>query len=376
MSFKKVAIPLVVGAITAIIALELKREISGFDEVSPQHEQTVEVQAVTSQLKTPPNHKKVVQPESLKSTSIAQKITECKVIDDESSEEYESRFNRESARLNANIAQLDTLESNLYKLITDSGDTHIALEKTLLLSEKFPNNDLVNYHALSLCSDDTDLCSESLVSETTDKLSDNSAAWLLKAIYHANKEDTAAVETAIIEASRATAFNGHWHDYVGAISNVYQHAGDIGSQLQDEIKMGYISAVALPSYGSLHKVCKQASTEKLTLVEACLTAGQLLARDSKTFLANFIGFSMQEIALEKLDRPDELSRLATVRQAHKELLTQQAKATTLLWRNTPLRHQMLRQIMEHGEIAHAEFAIEEAIKLSNAPDIDECKTVN
>ena len=42
MSFKKVAIPLVVGAITAIIALELKREISGFDEVSPQHEQTVE----------------------------------------------------------------------------------------------------------------------------------------------------------------------------------------------------------------------------------------------------------------------------------------------------------------------------------------------
>lgn len=376
MSFKKVAIPLVVGAITAIIALELKREISGFDEVSPQQEQTTEVQAVTSQLKTSPNEKKVVQPESSKGTVIAQEITECKVIDNESSEEYENRFNRESVRLNTNIAQLDTLESNLYKLLTDNSAPQIALEKALLLSEKYPNNDLANYHALSLCSDDANLCSKSLVSDTTDRLSDNSAAWLLKAIYHAKKDDTAAVETAIIEAAKATAFDGLWHDYVGAISNVYQHAGDTGTQLQDEIKMGYISAVALPSYGSLHKVCKQASMEKLTLIEACLTAGQLLERDSKTFLAKFIGFSMQEIALEKLDRPEELSRLATVRQAHKALITQQTKAINLLWRNTPLRHQMLRQIIEHGEIAHAKFAIEEAIKLSNAPNVDECQTIN
>ena len=376
MSFKKVAIPLVVGAITAIIALELKREISGFDEVSPQDEQSAEVQAETSQSITTPNNKKVTKPDSLTSTPTAKEITECKIVDNASSEEYQSRFNRESARLNTNIAQLDTLESNLYKLLTDSSTPHIALEKALSLSEKYPNSDLTNYHALTVCSDYANLCSETLVSDTIDKLSDNSAAWLLKAIYHAGKDDTTAVETAIIEASKAAAFNGHWHDYVGAISNVYQHAGDTGTQLQDEIKMGYISAVALPSYGSLHKVCKQASMEKLTLIEACLTAGQLLERDSKTFLAKFIGFSMQEIALEKLDRPEELSRLATVRQAHKALVTQQAKATTLLWRNTPLRHQMLRQIMEHGEIAHAEFAIEEAIKLSNAPNVDDCQTVN
>ncbi|MGB1298647.1 MAG: hypothetical protein ACPG8A_10240, partial [Psychrobium sp.] len=343
---------------------------------SPQHKQAAEIPIETSQLKTQPHTKKVIQSESQKSTSIVPQITECKIETSVSSKEYIERFNRESAQLDSNIAQLDTFESRLFKVLTDRSDGKTALDNAFSLTESYPNNDLANYHALSLCSNDPNQCSESMVTETTDKLSDNSAAWLLKAIYHASKDDTTAVEAAIIEASKATSFNGHWQDYVSAIANVYQHAGDTGTQLQDEIKIGYIAAIALPSYSSLHQVCEQASVDKLTLIEACLTAGQLIERDSKTLLAKFISFSMQEIALEKLDRPEELSRLASTRQTYKELLSQQTKATNLLWRNTPLRQAMLRQLMEHGETAYAKFAIEEAIKLSNAPDVDECQTVN
>ncbi|MGB0834385.1 MAG: hypothetical protein ACPGR2_07690 [Psychrobium sp.] len=375
MSSKRIIIALIVGAITAFTFLEIRRDASSSDEVSPEQKQAAQTPIETSQLKTQPLTKQVTQPESQKDTSIVPKITECKIETSVSSKEYIERFNRESTQLDSNIAQLNTFESRLFKVLTDVSDGKIALDNAFSLTESYPNNDLANYHALSLCSNDPNLCSKSTVSEITGKLANNGAAWLLKAIYHASEDDTAAVETAIIEASKATTFNGHWQDFVSAIANVYQNAGDTGTQLQDEIKMGYIAAIALPSYGSLHQVCEQASVDKLTLIEACLTAGQLLERDSKTLLAKFISFSMQEIALEKLDRPEELSDLATTRQTYKDILTLKTKAIDLIWRNTPLRHQMLRQLIEHGEIAYAQFAIEEAIKLSNAPDVDECQVV-
>lgn len=373
MPSKRIITALIVGLITAITIINLKRDPSEAAVQSPQ-QSIPSTETIAAQQQTN-NKKKNNNLAQSKTASIAPKITECKIEINEPNEDYEEHFNRESAQLDSNIVQLNTFESRLFKVLTDVGDGKTVLDNAFSLAESYPNNDLANYYALSLCSNDPNLCSESTVSEITDKLANNGAAWLLKAIYHANKNDTPAVETAIIEASKATTFNGHWQDYVSAIANVYQNAGDTGTQLQDEIKIGYIAAIALPSYGSLHQVCEQATMDRLTLIEACLTAGQLLEHDSKTLLAKFISFSIQEIALEKLDRPEELSRIAKTRQTYKDILTLKTKAIDLIWRNTPLRQAMLHQLMEHGEIASAQFAIEEAIKLSNTPDFDECQVV-
>lgn len=302
-------------------------------------------------------------------------ITKCNSLGAEYDENYALQSKLENARLRENIKDLNSVESDFVLMLTADLTVGEIIKNTTLLSEKDPDNQLLAYHLLSECSSNSELCSDSLISQISEKLTDNSAVWLLNAIYYADKGNIDSVEQAIIEASKAPDFDSYWHSYVAAISDAYDQAGDKGTQMQDEIKMGYISAIAVPSYGSLFKVCEQASIEKLTLIEACLTAGRLLTRDSKTLITKSIGYSMQETALVNLDREDELSFLSTDKQAHKALYTSQAKAVDLLWRNTSLRHQMLRQLMEHGEIAYAQFAIEEAIKLSNAPDVDECQVV-
>ena len=375
MSFKKVAIPLVVCAITAIIYSELKQESSTditLDSLPTTVTESV-IQTPHAQHTAPSVSKKeVTAPANKPVITVCETAAEGVILNSETM----SKLGAEDTKMRQVIADTSTLESEFTALITSQNDTETRIERTLQLREKYPDNPLVSYELLSLCSNSEYNCSPELVASTVQQDPNNGAAWLLSAIYHASNNDTTSAETAIIEASKAPNFNDHWSDYSSTFSTAYKQAGAVEGVELDVLVMGYVAALSSPSYGALFKLCKQAPVDNTALLEACFTSGQLFTDQSTSQISRLIGSNIQKNVLTKLGNNDELARIEQARNEMLALNEQQSKALGLIWRNRTISEEWQTELIRNGEVKAAQFAISEAIRISNDPDIDECLVVN
>lgn len=375
MSFKKVAVPLVVGAITAIIYSEVKKE-SSIDatldslptSVTESVIQTTHVEhtapSISEKEVTPPTNKPVI--------TVCENVFEGAILNNEQMSELDAN----DIKMRQVIADTLTLESEFTALITNQNDAETRIERTSQLSEKYPDNPLISYELLSLCSNSEYNCSPELVTSTVQQNSNNGAAWLLSAIYHASNNDTKSAEAAIIEASKAPNFNDHWSDYSSTFSTAYKQAGAVEGVELDVLVMGYVAALSSPSYGALSKLCKQAPVDNTALLEACLTSGQLFADKSSAQISRLIGSNIQKNVLTKLGHTDELARIVQARKEMFAINEQQSKALDLIWRNQLLQAEWQAELIRNGEVTAAQFAINEAIRISGDPNINECLVVN
>lgn len=375
MSSKRIIIALISGVIAAIIYSEIKQ-----DPLSDTTRESLPTAVTESVIQTPHaqhtapsvSKREVTAPANKPVITICETTSEGAILNSATM----SKLDAKDTKMRQVIADTSTLESEFTALITNQNDTETRIERTSQLREKYPDNPLVSYELLSLCSNSEYNCSPELVTSTVQQDPNNGAAWLLSAIYHASNNDTKSAETAIIEASKAPNFNDHWSDYSSTFSTAYKQAGAVEGVELDVLVMGYVAALSSPSYGALFKLCKQAPVNNTALLEACLTSGQLFTEQSTSQITRLIGSNIQKSVLTKLGNTDELARIEQARNEMLALNEQQSKALGLIWRNQALSEEWQTEFIKNGEVKAAQFAISEAIRISNDPDIHECLVVN
>ncbi|MGB0834387.1 MAG: hypothetical protein ACPGR2_07700 [Psychrobium sp.] len=375
MSSKRIIIALIVGAIAAIIYSEIKQDT--FSDTSLESLPNTVTESV-NQAPSIEYKAASASQKHIKATTINPVITKCETSFDGPTlnSEAMSKLEAENTKMRQIIAETSTLESEFTTLITSEGSMATRLERTLQLNQQYADNPLVSYELLLLCSNSEYNCSAELVASTVQKDPNNGAAWLLAAIYHASNNDSKSAEFAIIEASKAPNFDDYLSDYSSTFSTAYKQAGAEEGVELDVLLMGYVAALSSPSYGALFKLCKQAPVDNAELLEACLTSGQLFANQSSSQISRFIGNNIQKNVLTKLGNDAELARIVQAKNEMLALNEEQSKALDLIWRNRTLREAWQAELIRNGEVKAAEFAINEALRVSNDPEIDECLVVN
>lgn len=129
--------------------------------------------------------------------------------------------------------------------------------------------------------------------------SDNGAAWVLVLDLAYQRDDHAAVSEALANIAASDRFDLHFGDLLHAWMAVYDRYPpdeDISSVSREEgfsgsfvTAMASVSAMALPAFQSLIKICKDESASA-DIRASCLGAGHLMLHEGKTLVARDIGF--------------------------------------------------------------------------------------
>lgn len=375
MSPKKITLVLLIGVISYLIFFELKQENSISTDtqllLSKTSTPTAETPASLEHQPQKQHTKKLIT-----HNEQHKKITQCEDIDQAPDGEYLEKIDAEDNKLRQIIADTNTVESRFTMLTNNPNKPQYVVKELAKLSNLYPDNSLISYELLSQCTHLKSDCSTELINSAVQKDTSNGAAWLAAAIYHVTNQQTQAAEHAIIQASKTSQFNEHWGDYVSTISTAYTQAGSVNNQLLDVIISGYTAAIAIPNYNTLFKFCKQASIDNMKLIEACLASGQLITEQGSMLISQTIGYGLQLNTLEKLGETKQIQQLMRKKEQFSVLYEQSAIAMNLIWRNKSLREEWKTELMRNGEVSTAELAIDEAIRISNDPTIDECAIVN
>lgn len=114
---------------------------------------------------------------------------------------------------------------------------------------------------------------------------------------------------------------------------------------------------------------------KPNILEACLITGQRLAKSNFIYLSKLIGLGIQENIYQKFN-DDKQKMLITQAKNDLEATHELSnRAIMLIIRNKQLTSKWLQELNKNGEIKANEYAISEAIRISNDPDINPCKRV-
>ncbi|MGB0898982.1 MAG: hypothetical protein ACPGSN_07000 [Psychrobium sp.] len=385
MSFKKVAIPLVVIATIIIGFIIFKHDISVPNVAQKLAERSIEQTSLGEHKQPVKVITKNTQNEKFKRFSVQKPftaitkdpiITVCENPFEEINALERTQLEAENSRLVKVITKTPTLDSEFTNLFINNFDEAAQLENMKQLSNKYKDNPLVSYALMSLCASGKHNCSTELVTSTINKIPNNGAAWLLAAMYHATNYDHKAAESAMIEVSKSSSFDDHFSDYLTTISTAYKQAGAVDDKITDKIAVVYAVTFAPPSYSPLIELCRNTTTTNPTLLQACLTSGTLLEQSSSTVISQVIGNNIQQDIFTKLSEFKELERLKQEKVKIDVMASAYSKSLNLIQRNSSIYEEWVMKIIRNGEIKAAEFAINEAIRISNDPNINECLVVN
>ena len=383
MSFKKVAITLVVIASIIIAFIIFKHDISAPNVAQKLTERSIEQTSLEKQ--TVKVLTKNTQDEKLQQFSVQEPstaatkdptITVCEKPFEEINALEQTLLEAENTRLVKVITKTPTLDSEFTNLFINNFDEAAQLENMKQLSNKYKDNPLVSYALMSLCASGKHNCSTELVTSTINKIPNNGAAWLLSAMYHAANNDLKTAESAMIEVSKSSSFDDHFSDYLTTISTAYKQVGAVDDKINDRMAVIYAATFAPPNYSPLIELCRNATTINPALLQACLTSGKLLVQRSSTVISQLIGNNIQQDIFAKLGEFKALERLKQEKVKIDVMASAYSKSLNLIQRNSSIYEEWVMEIINNGEIKAAEFAISEAIRISNDPNIDECMMVN
>lgn len=276
-------------------------------------------------------------------------------------ENYFSKFLKD----NAVTLESKTTEA-LYSLAMNSD----LISSLLSLFQDFPDNKLIAYHVLVACKKQK--CDEKLITNALYTDRHNGASWLAYANLIHNETSPEDTIDAFINAANAPTYTEYWSESFTLVEETLNQLG-INTDYSPMLAISISSAFPLPSFQVINKICQDAQSNDIKLIDACINLGKQLEQSQSTLISAAIGIGLQRNIYEKLGDENALSFLKEKSQEFNLQLQQGAKASQLVLRNKQQALAYFEHLKNSSEVETNTYIIHQAIALSNQPHLDPCE---
>jgi len=334
----------------------------------------------------------VVRPVSVAQKPATQEVKHTEVEDTPGSKyiaECDEQVDLAKAEKQFETAEIDKSIENLIPALDDSvyAESQVALalisgnesENTLVdklkeLRKKYPNNTMLSYDLLSLCTSPESSCKSSVIGEGIALDSQNGAVLLLSAIYELNNNNIERATDFLLEASYAPVYEEYWGEHFSVFESAFSQAGADSDLATKVASLKYSESAPLPNFGPLVRFCENTEETKHNILHACLNMGQRMSNSESTMLTYLIGLSLQESVYKKSNDATQIAQVSKMKEEFDMTLSLSEKATSLIWRNSQRTSDWQFQLKNSGELAATEYIVEEAIRLSADVKFDPCES--
>lgn len=273
-------------------------------------------------------------------------------------------------RLDASESFNSQLTRTLLSAHTEDSDT---LNRLAELYRNFPESKLLSYDLVNFCTISSGSCDENIYQQAISLDRENGALWLSVAIRNIVNQDEQQAIYALNQLASKPVYNEYWGKHVELFASTLESAGASRGLAVDMTAISFAGAIPVPAVGALFSFCKDKSATQADIAEACLNAGAKMAENDKTFLTQAFGLALQDNVYEKLEDEQNREYIKQRKLVYDRQLNLYNKATELAWSKKQLAQDWFTVLKNNGESVANYYIIDEAIRVSSAPDFDPCK---
>lgn len=267
-----------------------------------------------------------------------------------------------------------TLINTNLKAITLNGQiderkyAHTSLSK---LVEDFPNSELAHYFLVSNCSIEKN-CEQSIFDNALAQDPYNGALWRLIAIREAASGDIESTLAAIENSIAAANYESYWGETTHLFEQALATTVEMDERTRQVAAIGYSAALVLPNFKTLLDFCRQHSTQRADIANACLRMGARQFLSGDNLLEQSIGLAIQKLVYEQQNSSLEAEKIASQIQEFRSTTAKFAIGPNLALHDKNLNKYWWENILLYGETKALQLTYAEAVRLSSDPSYDPC----
>jgi len=255
-------------------------------------------------------------------------------------------------------------------------DVHRAFELLVRASTLAPENPLVTWNLLRICSRTGDVCAgrlNDIESQAIAADAGNAALWASMASIRQRRGDDDRALNALRMAAGAPEYNAYFGEHLLLVDRALAAAADRSSMYRISAAWGY----AAPGGAEIHVFadCREQAETSVLWRDYCRQLGETMARHGRTYLHTSIGLSLQSrmygIAGEAQQQQRIDERHAKLRQQYKRLSEWDFDGSLL--RDESLLRAYTDVLVSSDELAALSFVEREVERLKSMPDYDPCR---
>lgn len=272
-------------------------------------------------------------------------------------------------------SNIDENSKLAYSLMTQSDNTNDLLKKISELKSDFPDNPIITYDFLSLCTMKGADCNSIEVERSISMHEHNGAISLLSVLYNLRNNNMEKAIDGMINSSNAPVFEEYWEEHLPILENALMLSDDVDILPNQIAATKLMSSIPMPSYSPLVKLCKQSSADSIELQEACLNVGKKLTEAKGTLIGHLIGLALQRSIYEENQNTDEIIELEKRKEKIFDTMMKFDQAMELTLRSSQMTADWLQEIKYSGEGNASIYIVNEALRLSSDPNFNPCEII-
>ncbi len=239
------------------------------------------------------------------------------------------------------------------------------------LVKDFPNSKLAHYFLVAHCAEITN-CEASVFDTALAQDPYNGALWRLIAIRDASAGDVEATLLAIENSIAAANFDSYWGETMHLFEQALASSVEMNELTRRISAIGYSAALVLPNFKTLLDFCREHSTQRADIANACLAMGMRQFLSGKNLIEHHMGLETQKLVYEQQHNLEEAKRIEVLVQEFRKATTRLTTAHSVVLHDKDLNQHWWENILLYGETKALELAYAEAARLSRDPTYDPC----
>ena len=266
-------------------------------------------------------------------------------------------------------------------LLRQIWETDAPLELLVRAGKIAPRHPLVAWNLFTMCHDQhVANCNPGAVeAHLVEVDGGNGAVWLEIGMRRLAQNDQPAAVEAVKRAIVAPRFDVYFVDHVVLMERALANRADKPYRDRMFEAMGYGAAwTAVSDYGIVQH-CNALDTGDGVWLELCDRLGQKMFADGRTILDKLIGLALQKIAASQSGDQDWIEKSITDFEAFRAQVKKVVEEPTmqaLLWNDESVLAQYVENFSTYGEFEAQLRLREEAQRLREDPDYDQCNFVS
>ena len=136
--------------------------------------------------------------------------------------------------------------------------------------------------------------------------------------------------------------------------------------------IGYSAALVLPNFKTLLNFCRENSTQRADIANACLTMGTRQFLSGENLIEQHIGLETQKLVYEQQNNLEEAKKVETLTQEFRKATARLVNSHNLVLHDKSLNKYWWENILLYGETKALQLTYAEAVRLSSDPNYDPC----
>jgi hypothetical protein len=302
--------------------------------------------------------------------------------------EYNNALNIVSDEFNEYLLNSDNTEAQIMAAITGSiefiitQDSNEADEKAFKakrienLSKAYqthPNNQLVAYHLMGICTTapDNKYCSQNVIDKVAKTEGSNGAIWAHIAAINAKKGNESAAIEALEQLDMAPVFDDFRMLRLRTFTATIQQTGIIYDQAA-EIAMGYEAAMAYYGISELMNFCTAIDINRADIVQVCQQYGTRLYDSGSSYISKFIGLGIQKNVFNVLFDEQSLKKIEQNNTQLRKHMMDNMSSDLSLYKNKEFLNYAISILHNNDEVKSSEILKKEANHIRNSPLYVQC----